>query len=87
MSFEGFQNYARLYVIGALEPEEIREFELSRNQYGPLAEEFVNECDRLHKELKLSLKPAENSKAIKAQLLSMVGRRRPILSPVFSRAF
>jgi hypothetical protein len=86
MSFEGFQNYARLYVIGALESEEIREFELARYQYGPLAEEFVNECDRLHNGLRLSLKPAERSKAIKAQLRSMVSRRNSTLTPVFSRA-
>jgi len=74
MSFEGFQNYARLYVIGALEPEEITKFELARQQYGPVAEEFVNECDRLRQGLKLSLKPGEKSKAIKARLLSMVSR-------------
>ena len=32
MSFDEFQNQARLYVIGALEPEEPEEFEEARRQ-------------------------------------------------------
>ena len=44
MSFEEFQNCARLYVIGALEPEELQEFEAARKQYGTKAEDFINNC-------------------------------------------
>jgi hypothetical protein len=72
MSFEEFQNCARLYVIGALEPEELQEFEASRKQYGAAAEEFINQCYTLHEAFALSLKPAKASAAIKDRLMSMV---------------
>jgi hypothetical protein len=72
MSFEEFQNCARLYVIGALEPEELQEFEASRKQYGAAAEEFINQCYTLHEAFALSLKPAKASTAIKDRLMSMV---------------
>ncbi len=41
MSFEEFQNQARLYVIGALEPEDTDEFEQARKAYGQQAEDFI----------------------------------------------
>ena len=75
MSFEEFQNCARLYVIGALEPEELREFEAARKKYGTAAEEFINECYSLHEAFALSLKPAKASGAIKERLMSMVRER------------
>jgi len=87
MSFEEFQNYARLYVIGALEPQEIAKFEFAKEQYGPAAQEFVDECNFRHERLELSLKPAKKLEAIKAQLLSMVSRRSPTQSRIFSSAF
>ena len=34
MNFEQFQNQSRLYVIGALEPEELEEFEKARKKFG-----------------------------------------------------
>ena len=33
MKFEEFQNQSRLYVIGALEPEEMEEFERERKSW------------------------------------------------------
>ena len=72
MSFEEFQNCARLYVIGALEPEELQDFEAARKQYGSAAEDFVNQCYGLHEAFALSLKPAKASSAIKDKLMSMV---------------
>lgn len=75
MSFEEFQNSARLYVIGALEPEELQEFEGAREQYGAAAEEFINQCYSLHEAFALSLKPAKASAAIKDRLMSMVRER------------
>jgi hypothetical protein len=75
MSFEEFQNCARLYVIGALEPEELQEFETARKQYGAAAEDFVNQCYSLHEAFALSLKPAKASAAIKERLMSMVRQR------------
>jgi hypothetical protein len=75
MSFEEFQNSARLYVIGALEPEELQDFEGARKQYGAAAEEFINQCYSLHEAFALSLKPARASAAIKDRLMSMVRER------------
>ena len=75
MSFEEFQNCARLYVIGALEPEELQEFESARKQYGSAAEDFINQCYGLHEAFALSLKPAKASAAIKDKLMSMVRER------------
>ena len=34
MSFEEFQNCARLFVVGALEPDEMAEFETARREFG-----------------------------------------------------
>ena len=48
MSFEEFQNRSRLYVIGALEPDEIDAFEEARKQFGQKAEDFISECYALH---------------------------------------
>jgi hypothetical protein len=76
MSFEEFQNCARLYVIGALEPEELQDFEAARKQYGSAAEDFINQCYGLHEAFALSLKPAKASSAIKDKLMSMVRERR-----------
>ena len=75
MSFEEFQNCARLYVIGALEPEELQDFESARKQYGSAAEDFINQCYGLHEAFALSLKPAKSSAAIKNKLMSMVRDR------------
>jgi hypothetical protein len=75
MSFEEFQNCARLYVIGALEPEELQDFEAARKQYGSAAEDFINQCYGLHEAFALSLKPAKASTAIKDKLMAMVRER------------
>ena len=76
MSFEEFQNCARLYVIGALEPEELPAFEAARKEYGSAGEDFINQCYGLHEAFALSLKPAKTSNAIKERLMSMVRERQ-----------
>jgi len=76
MNFDEFQNCARLYVIGALEPEELQEFEKARKQYGAAAEDFVRQCYALHEAFALSLKPAKASAAIKDKLMAMVRERQ-----------
>jgi hypothetical protein len=76
MSFEEFQNSARLYVIGALEPEELQEFEAARKQYGSAAEDFIQQCYGLHEAFALSLKPAKASAEIKDKLMAMVRERQ-----------
>lgn len=75
MSFEQFQNSARLYVIGALESEELQEFEAARKQYAAAAEEFISQCYVLHEAFALSLKPAQAAAAIKERVMSMVRDR------------
>ncbi len=76
MSFEEFQNRSRLYVIGALEPEEMEEFESAREKFGQRAEDFIGECYALHEAFALSLRPAKSSAAIKERLMSMVQARK-----------
>ncbi len=76
MSFEDFQNRARLYVIGALEPEETEGFEQARRTYGQKAEDFITECYDLHEAFALSLRPEKTSDALKNRLMSMVRERK-----------
>jgi archaellum biogenesis protein FlaJ (TadC family) len=76
MSFEEFQNRSRLYVIGALESEEMEEFEKARKKFGQKAEDFIAECYALHEAFALSLRPAKSSAAIKERLMSMVRDRK-----------
>lgn len=76
MSFEEFQNQSRLYVLGALEPEELQQFEEARKTFGQKGEDFIGECYALHEAFALSLKPAKSSSAIKDRLMSMVRERQ-----------
>lgn len=76
MSFEEFQNRARLYVIGALENGESREFEEARAQFGQTAEDYIAECYRLHEAFALSLRPVKASDALKERLMKMVRERK-----------
>jgi hypothetical protein len=72
MNFSEFQNQARLYVIGALEAEELEEFENARKKFGKKGEEFITKCYALHEAFALSLRPAKASAAIKERLMAMV---------------
>ena len=76
MSFEEFQNRARLYVIGALEPDETEAFEEARKEYAQKAEDFIAQCYDLHEAFALSLRPEKSSDAIKQRLMSMVRERK-----------
>jgi hypothetical protein len=76
MSFEEFQNRARFYVIGALETQELDDFETARKEFGQKAEDFIGECYALHEAFALSLKPARSSAALKERLMSMVRERQ-----------
>ncbi len=75
MTFEQFQNYSRLFVIGALRPSEREEFETARNKFGAKGEDFISDCYALHVAFALTLKPAKSSAALKERLVSMVKRR------------
>jgi hypothetical protein len=76
MNFEQFQNQSRLYVIGALEEEELEEFEKARKKFGKKGEDFLTKCYALHEAFALSLRPAKSSDAIKERLMAMVRAKR-----------
>jgi hypothetical protein len=76
MNFDQFQNQSRLYVIGALEAEEIDEFEKARKKFGKKAEDFITKCYALHEAFALSLRPAKSSDAIKERLMAMVKAKK-----------
>jgi hypothetical protein len=76
VNFKEFQNRSRLYVIGALEPEELEEFEKARKKFGKKAEDYIGECYGLHEAFALSLQPAKASTAIKDRLMAMVRNRK-----------
>ena len=78
MNCEEFQKQSRLYVIGALEPEELEEFERERKTSGKKAEDFVTECYALHEAFELSLRSAKASAAIKERLMSMMRERKQV---------
>ena len=75
MHFEEFQNRARLYVLGALDIPEMREFEEARIEFGQKAEDSIRECYELVQAFALSLRPAKSSADLKARLMSIVRRR------------
>ena len=74
MNFEEFQNQSRFYVVGALEPWEVEEFELEREKFGKKAEDFVTQCYALHEAFALSLRSLKASAAIKEQLMSKIAQ-------------
>jgi hypothetical protein len=76
VNFKEFQNQSRLYVIGALEAEELEEFEKARKRLGKKAEDYIAECYGLHEAFALSLRPAKSSAAIKERLMAMVRERK-----------
>ena len=76
MNFEQFQNQSRLYVIGALESEELEEFEKARKKFGKKGEDFITKCYDLHEAFALSLRPAKSSDAIKERLMAMVKAKK-----------
>jgi len=78
MSFEEFQNRARLYVIGALEPEETAEFEMARREFGQQGEDFIAECYNLHEAFALSLRPEKTSETLKERLMARVRERKSL---------
>ena len=76
MNFSEFENQARLYVIGALESEELEEFERARTKFGKKGEDFISKCYALHEAFALSLRPAKASSAIKDRLMEMVKAKK-----------
>jgi len=77
MTFQEFQNCARLCAIGALYPGELAEFERASVQFGPRAKSFVRECSALRDAFALSLRPANTQGALKQRVLTRAGLRQP----------
>jgi hypothetical protein len=72
MSFEEFQHHARLYVLGALDEEEMVAFEEGRRAFGAAAETFLDECRQLNSAFALSLRPQAPRADAKERLMAMV---------------
>jgi len=78
MNFEEFQSQSRLYVIGALESEELEGFEREGKKFGKKADDSVTQCYALHEAFALSLRSAKASAAIKERLMSMVREQKQV---------
>jgi hypothetical protein len=72
MSFEEFQHHARLYVLGALDEEEMVSFEEGRRKFAAEAEKFIEECRKLNAAFALSLQPHPPREDARERLMSLV---------------
>lgn len=72
MNSEDFESRARLYVLGALDEDELAEFERERVTLGPPAESIIEECQKLNAAFALSLRPTAPKPATKERLLSLI---------------
>ena len=72
MSFEEFEHQARLFVLGALEHDEMAAFETERASMGRQAEEVIDECRRLNAAFALALHPQPPRQEAKAKLMSLI---------------
>jgi hypothetical protein len=75
MTFENFQNRARLYVIGALYPAELAEFQQAATQFGTKAKTFIQDCYALRDAFTLSLRAPESRAALTNRVVSMARAR------------
>ena len=74
MTFEEFENQARLYAVGALDGEELVEFQRERRALGKPAERMIMECQRLNEAFALSLRPEAPRQDAKAKLMGLIRR-------------
>ena len=72
MNSEDFESKARLYVLGAMDDEELAEFDHLRHELGSEAERVIQECERLNSMFALSLRPTQPKPATKQRLLEMI---------------
>lgn len=72
MNSDDFESMARLYVLGAMDNDELAEFERQRHELGPSAERVIQECERLNSMFALSLRPTPPKPSTKQKLLDMV---------------
>ncbi len=76
MNLEEFQHLARLYAIGALEPDELREFQTVRAFLGPRAERYITDCRRLNDAIVSDLEPIPPSPTAREKVLRLATRDR-----------
>lgn len=72
MNSPTFEHLARLYVVGALDEDELQEFERLRSEGGEGAEQFIAECERLSEAFALSLRPTAPDMTTKKKLLDRI---------------
>ena len=72
MDFDEFQNCAPLYVIGALEPEEIKDFEEGLERFGEKAKQLLRHCRALHESFALRVRPRKSLVTLKERVMSRV---------------
>jgi len=72
MNSPTFEHLARLYVVGALDEDELLEFERLRVEGGEEAERFICECERLSEAFALSLRPSAPCVTTKQKLLDRI---------------
>jgi hypothetical protein len=72
MSFEEFENLARLYVVGALDEAEVPIFARAREEFGERGEELIAECQKLNAAFALSLRPQPPKEDAKAKLMGLI---------------
>ncbi len=72
MNYEDFQHLARLFVVGALDEDELEEFHTGKRLFGSRAEEFIAECRKLNAVFALSLTPKPPLPETKAKLLARI---------------
>ena len=77
MSFEEFQSLARMYVVGALDEDELTAFEQARQEHGEEAERCIAECERLASAFALSLQPQKPAPHARRDLLSRIAASEP----------
>lgn len=81
MTFEEFQYNARLYTLGALDPEEASAFAEARAEFGAEAEAFLEECYKLHAAFALSLRPQPPKQDARQRLMDLIKRASAAPSP------
>jgi hypothetical protein len=77
MSSDEFEIRARLYVLGALDDEELKDFEAARHSLGAVAERVIQECERLNSIFALSLRPTPPRPTTKQRLLDLIKGAHP----------
>lgn len=80
MNYTDFQHLARLFVVGALDHDELEAFTTGRLLFGKRAEAYLRECRDLGAVLALGLDPMTPRPGSKAQLMQSIRQQLPLRS-------